>query len=69
MLDYDHSGPLARSAIDCALILQACAGHDPKDAASAIEPVPNYSASIESSIKGMRIGCQEGIFLTKPKAK
>ena len=65
----DHSGPLARSAIDCALILQACAGHDPKDAASAIEPVPNYSASIESSIKGMRIGLPRRYFFDKAQGQ
>src|SRR5262249_61329867 len=36
---YDHCGPMARTAEDCALILNAIAGHDPADPASALRPV------------------------------
>ena len=38
----DHIGPLARSARDCAILLQGMAGHDPADPASADLPVPNF---------------------------
>jgi aspartyl-tRNA(Asn)/glutamyl-tRNA(Gln) amidotransferase subunit A len=38
----DHVGPMARSARDCALMLQAIAGHDPSDPASSTMPVPDY---------------------------
>lgn len=43
---YDHIGPMARSAYDCAVLLQAIAGHDPTDATSVDAPVPDYLASI-----------------------
>jgi aspartyl-tRNA(Asn)/glutamyl-tRNA(Gln) amidotransferase subunit A len=52
----DHIGPMAWTAEDCALMLQALAGHDPRDPASASRPVPNYSAHLGSGIKGLRIG-------------
>jgi aspartyl-tRNA(Asn)/glutamyl-tRNA(Gln) amidotransferase subunit A len=52
----DHCGPMARSAADCAIVLQAIAGHDPLDAASAAEPVPNYAAAIGQAIRGLRVG-------------
>jgi aspartyl-tRNA(Asn)/glutamyl-tRNA(Gln) amidotransferase subunit A len=52
----DHIGPMAWTAEDCALMLQALAGHDPRDPASADRPVPDYSALIGAGIKGCKIG-------------
>jgi aspartyl-tRNA(Asn)/glutamyl-tRNA(Gln) amidotransferase subunit A len=52
----DHIGPMAWTAEDCALMLQALAGHDPRDPASASRPIPNYAADLGSGIKGLRIG-------------
>ena len=52
----DHIGPMAWTAEDCALMLQAIAGHDPRDPASATQPVPDYTALIGASLKGVRIG-------------
>jgi aspartyl-tRNA(Asn)/glutamyl-tRNA(Gln) amidotransferase subunit A len=52
----DHIGPMAWSAEDCALMLQALAGHDPRDPASASRPIPSYTARLGSGIKGLRIG-------------
>jgi aspartyl-tRNA(Asn)/glutamyl-tRNA(Gln) amidotransferase subunit A len=52
----DHIGPMAWTAEDCALMLQALAGHDPRDPASASRPIPNYTAQLGTGIKGMRIG-------------
>jgi aspartyl-tRNA(Asn)/glutamyl-tRNA(Gln) amidotransferase subunit A len=52
----DHIGPMAWSAEDCAIMLQVLAGHDPKDPASANRPVPDYSALIGASLKGVKIG-------------
>ena len=40
----DHTGPMAWTAEDCALLLQAMAGHDPADPASADRPVPDFVA-------------------------
>jgi aspartyl-tRNA(Asn)/glutamyl-tRNA(Gln) amidotransferase subunit A len=52
----DHIGPMAWTAEDCALLLQALAGYDPKDPASADRPVPDYTAALGGGIKGVRIG-------------
>jgi aspartyl-tRNA(Asn)/glutamyl-tRNA(Gln) amidotransferase subunit A len=52
----DHIGPMAWNAEDCAIMLQALAGHDPRDPASADRPIPNYSAALGRGIKGLKIG-------------
>src|SRR5438094_7763201 len=52
----DHIGPMAWTAEDCALIVQALAGHDPRDPASAERPVPDYAAALGSGIKGLKVG-------------
>jgi len=52
----DHVGPMARSAEDCALLLQAIAGHDPSDPTSLLGPVPDYRAELGKGIDGLRIG-------------
>src|ERR1700722_3905125 len=52
----DHIGPMAWTAEDCALMLQALAGHDPRDPASASREISNYTAQLGAGIKGMRIG-------------
>lgn len=51
----DHLGPFARSARDCALLLQGMAGYDPADSASADIPVPDFSAEMEEGVKGLRL--------------
>ena len=58
----DHTGPMARSAEDCAFMLQALAGHDPADPASAREPVADYLADLEGGVKGLRIGVVRDYF-------
>jgi aspartyl-tRNA(Asn)/glutamyl-tRNA(Gln) amidotransferase subunit A len=52
----DHAGPMAWTAEDCAIMLQAMAGHDPADPASADRAVPDYRAALSGDIKGLRIG-------------
>src|SRR5258708_7219838 len=52
----DHAGPLAWNAEDCAILLQAMAGHDPADPASANRPIPDYRAALKGDVKGLRIG-------------
>ncbi|HUK58223.1 MAG TPA: amidase [Stellaceae bacterium] len=52
----DHAGPMAWTVEDCAILLQAIAGHDPEDPASAERPVPDYSAHLNDGAKGLRIG-------------
>ena len=55
----DQIGPFARSARDAALILQAIAGPDTRDSTSSPQSVPDYSANLNGSIKGLRIGVPE----------
>ena len=52
----DHTGPMAWTVQDCALLLQAMAGHDPFDPASADRPVANFTADLDKGAKGLRIG-------------
>jgi aspartyl-tRNA(Asn)/glutamyl-tRNA(Gln) amidotransferase subunit A len=52
----DHAGPMARSVEDCAILLQAIAGYDPKDPASADVDVTNFSSNLKDGIKGLRVG-------------
>jgi aspartyl-tRNA(Asn)/glutamyl-tRNA(Gln) amidotransferase subunit A len=52
----DHIGPMAWTAEDCAIMLQALAGHDPSDPASANRPVPDYTTALGSGVRDIRIG-------------
>ena len=52
----DHVGPLARSAWDCAAVLQVIAGQDPSDPDSAERPVPAYLDGLDEGIVRWRIG-------------
>jgi len=58
----DHAGPMARTVEDCALLLQAIAGHDPKDPACANTPVPDYRAGLAQGVQGLRIGVPRSWF-------
>ncbi len=53
---YDHAGPMTWTVEDCAILLQAIAGHDPADPASARHAVPDYRAGLHTGIKGLRVG-------------
>jgi aspartyl-tRNA(Asn)/glutamyl-tRNA(Gln) amidotransferase subunit A len=52
----DQIGPLANSVEDAALVLQVIAGHDPRDATSSTEPVPDYLSGMDRGVSGLRIG-------------
>jgi aspartyl-tRNA(Asn)/glutamyl-tRNA(Gln) amidotransferase subunit A len=52
----DQIGPMGQNAADVALLLEAIAGHDPRDSTSLDLPVPAYSQSIEHPLNGLRIG-------------
>ena len=58
----DQGGPLARTAEDCALLLQAMAGFDPKDSTSVEQPVDDYLASLNQPLSGLRIGLPKEYF-------
>ncbi|HTV44995.1 MAG TPA: amidase [Stellaceae bacterium] len=53
---FDHAGPMSWTVEDCAIVLQAIAGHDPLDPASADHPLPDYRAALSGDIRGLRIG-------------
>ena len=52
----DQIGPMTRDVRDAALLLQATAGHDPRDSTSANVEVPDYLADLEGGVAGLRIG-------------
>ena len=52
----DQIGPLTKDVTDCALMLNAIAGHDPADSTSVPRDVPDYSAGLDAGIAGMTIG-------------
>jgi aspartyl-tRNA(Asn)/glutamyl-tRNA(Gln) amidotransferase subunit A len=59
----DQVGPVTRDVRDCALLLQAIAGHDPLDSTSVDTPVPDYSAGLHPDLKGVRIGLPREYFI------
>ena len=58
----DQGGPLARSAEDCAILLQAMAGFDPRDSTSIDREVPDYSEQLNDDIRGLKIGLPKEYF-------
>ncbi|MCH8075406.1 MAG: Asp-tRNA(Asn)/Glu-tRNA(Gln) amidotransferase subunit GatA [SAR324 cluster bacterium] len=52
----DQCGVMTRDTTDAALLLGLIAGHDPRDATSAVRPVPDYQAALGKDLKGKRIG-------------
>jgi aspartyl-tRNA(Asn)/glutamyl-tRNA(Gln) amidotransferase subunit A len=58
----DHPGPMARTVEDCALVMNAVAGHDPNDPTSANLPVPDYTKALTGHIKGLRLGVVKEFF-------
>jgi aspartyl-tRNA(Asn)/glutamyl-tRNA(Gln) amidotransferase subunit A len=59
----DQVGPFAKDVRDCALILQAIAGHDPRDSTSVDTPVPDYQASLTQGVRGLKIGIPKEYFI------
>jgi len=58
----DQGGPLARSAEDCAILLQTMAGFDPRDSTSIEQAVPDYSEQLNADIRGIKIGLPQEYF-------
>jgi aspartyl-tRNA(Asn)/glutamyl-tRNA(Gln) amidotransferase subunit A len=59
----DQIGPMTRDVADCAVLLQAIAGHDARDSTSSPKPVPDYLASLHQGVKGMRLGVPKEYFV------
>ena len=58
----DHAGPMTWTVEDTAYMLQAIAGHDPKDPTSSRAPVPDYSLALREDIRGVKIGLPRHYF-------
>ncbi len=58
----DQGGPLARSAEDCAILLQTMAGFDTRDSTSIDRVVPDYSEQLNADIRGLKIGLPKEFF-------
>jgi len=58
----DQAGVLARSAEDCALLLGVMAGFDTRDSTSVDAPVPDYRASLDRPLQGLRVGLLQEFF-------
>ena len=52
----DQAGPMARDVRDCAIMLEAMAGFDPKDSTSLDLPVPEWTASLDADMRGKKVG-------------
>lgn len=63
----DSIGPMARSAYDCALLLEVMAGHHPADRFAATAGVPAYSSLLAGSVEGLRIGVATPYFFDSPE--
>jgi aspartyl-tRNA(Asn)/glutamyl-tRNA(Gln) amidotransferase subunit A len=59
----DQVGPLTRDVTDCAIMLGAIAGHDPKDSTSVDVQVPDYATLLTGGVKGLKIGMPKEYFI------
>jgi len=59
----DQVGPFAKDVRDCALMLQAIAGHDPRDSTSVDTPVPDYQANLTRGVRGLKVGIPKEYFV------
>jgi aspartyl-tRNA(Asn)/glutamyl-tRNA(Gln) amidotransferase subunit A len=59
----DQVGTLGKDVTDCAILLQAIAGHDPKDSTSARLPVPDYLSALCPNVAGIRLGVPKEYFV------
>src|SRR5262249_4241218 len=58
----DHVGPMGRSVRDVALLLGIIAGPDPADATASHRPVPDFLATLDAPVTGLRVGIPEGYY-------
>ena len=58
----DQIGPITKDVTDCALVLNAIAGHDPNDSTSIPYEAPDYTAALTGEVRGLRIGAPKEYF-------
>lgn len=59
----DQIGPMTKDVTDCALVLNAIAGHDPNDSTTAPYPVPDYTKALIPELKNLRLGVPQEYFV------
>jgi len=59
----DQIGPLTQDVTDCALVLNALAGYDPRDSTSVPYPTPDYTQCLATELNGLRIGVPKEYFV------
>jgi aspartyl-tRNA(Asn)/glutamyl-tRNA(Gln) amidotransferase subunit A len=59
----DQAGPLTTTVEDAAIMLNAIAGHDPRDSTSIDAPVPDFTTGIDGGVKGLKIGIPKEYFI------
>jgi aspartyl-tRNA(Asn)/glutamyl-tRNA(Gln) amidotransferase subunit A len=59
----DQVGPMTKDTTDCALMLEAIAGHDPADSTSVPAPVPAYASGLDGNVKGLKAGIPKEYFI------
>jgi len=59
----DQIGPLTKDVTDCALVMNAISGYDPRDSTSVPHPVPDYTSRLTPDIRGLRIGVPKEYFV------
>lgn len=65
----DQAGPMTQTAEDAAIMLNAMVGFDPKDSTSIDEPVSDFTANLNDSIKNLKIGLPKEYFTDKLDSK
>ncbi|MPL65633.1 Glutamyl-tRNA(Gln) amidotransferase subunit A [bioreactor metagenome] len=60
----DQIGPITRDVTDCAIVMNAISGHDPKDSTSINSKAPDYTKSLVNDIKGLKIGIPKEYFVS-----
>ena len=58
----DHVGPLTRTVTDCALVMNAISGYDPNDPGSASHAAPDFAASLDGEVSGLKIGVSRDFY-------
>ena len=61
----DQAGPMARTAEDCAIMLNEMCSHDTKDTTSLSEDIPDFTKELNASIKGLKIGIVKEFDMSK----
>jgi len=58
----DHPGPITRTVEDCALVMNAVAGYDPRDTSSANISISDFTQALTNKIKGLKVGVPKEFF-------